>query len=53
MEKIQPEKVLEVLCQKGVEVTLQQAEIILELLKKLADIAVSQYLTITEFDQNQ
>lgn len=44
MEKIQPEKVMEVLRQKGVEVTLEQAKMILVFLRKLAEIAVTQYL---------
>jgi len=44
MEKIQPEKVVEMLRQQGVEVTLVQAKIILAFLRKLADIAVTQYL---------
>jgi hypothetical protein len=44
MEKIQPEKVVEMLRQKGVEVTLEQARLILEFLRKLADITVTQYL---------
>ena len=44
MEKIQPEKVVEMLRLKGVEVTLEQAKLILAFLRKLADIAVTQYL---------
>lgn len=44
MEKIQPEKVVEMLRQQGVEVSLEQAKIILAFLQKLADIAVAQYL---------
>ena len=44
MEKIQPEKVVEILRQKGVEVTLEEARLILEFLRKLADITVTQYL---------
>jgi hypothetical protein len=45
MEKLQPEKVVEVLRQDGVEVTLEQAKLILEFLRKLAEIAVTQYLS--------
>ncbi len=45
MEKIQPEKVVEILRQKGVEVTFEQAKLILAFLRKLADIAVTQYLS--------
>jgi hypothetical protein len=45
MEKIQPEKVVEILRQKGVEVTLEEAKLILDFLRKLADITVTQYLS--------
>ncbi len=44
MEKIQPDKVVEMLRQKGVEVTSEQAGLILDFLRKMADIAVTQYL---------
>ncbi|MBI2283102.1 MAG: hypothetical protein HYU71_05290 [Bacteroidetes bacterium] len=44
MEKLVPEKVVEILREKGVEVSLEQARLILEFLRKLADIAVNQYL---------
>jgi len=44
MQKIQPEKVVEILRQQGVQVTLEQAKLILAFLRKLADIAVTQYL---------
>ncbi len=44
MEKLVPEKVVEILREKGVEVSLEQARLILEFMRKLADIAVSQYL---------
>lgn len=44
MEKIEPEKVIELLRHKGVEVTLEQAKLILFFLQKLANIAVTQYL---------
>lgn len=44
MEKLVPEKVVEILREKGVEVSLEQARMILEFLRKLADIAVNQYL---------
>ena len=45
MEKLQPEKAVEMLRQRGMEVTLEQAKLILEFLRKLADIAVTQYLS--------
>jgi hypothetical protein len=44
MDKLRPEQALEVLQQHGVQVTLEQAGMILEFLRKLADIAVTQYL---------
>ena len=44
MEKLQPEKAVEILQQNGVEVTVEQAKLILEFLRKLAEIAVTQYL---------
>ena len=44
MEKLQPEKAVEMLRQRGMEVTLEQAKLILEFLRKLAEIAVTQYL---------
>ena len=44
MEKIQPEKVVEILREKGMEITLEQAKLILAFLRKLAEIAVTQYL---------
>lgn len=44
MEKIRPEKVMEMLRQRGVHVTLEQAALVLATLKKWAEIAVSQYL---------
>ncbi len=44
MEKMQPEQVMEMLRQRGVEISLEQARLILVFLRKLADIAVTQYL---------
>lgn len=44
MEKIRPEKVVEILRQKGIHVTLEQAALILTFMRTLAEIAVSQYL---------
>ncbi|NLU90621.1 hypothetical protein [Chitinophaga sp. Ak27] len=44
MEKIKPEKAVEMLKQKGVEVTVEQAEVILGFLRKLATIVVVQYI---------
>lgn len=42
--KMTGEKTLKMLKDEGVEVTLEQAEMILEFLRKLANMAVSNYL---------
>lgn len=44
MEKLKPERVVEMLREKGMEVSLEQAALILEFLRKLANIVVAQYL---------
>jgi hypothetical protein len=44
MDRLQPEKAAEMLRQRGVEVTVEQATIILEFLRMLADIVVADYL---------
>lgn len=44
MENVQPEKVMEIMCQHGENVTLEEAKRILDFLRRLADIAVEQYL---------
>ena len=44
MEKLKPEKVVEMLKAKGTEVSVKQAAVILIFLRKLADMVVSQYL---------
>jgi hypothetical protein len=41
---LKPEKAVEILQKHGLEVTTEQAGLILEFLRKLADIAVTQYL---------
>ncbi|GAA4429901.1 hypothetical protein GCM10023188_15890 [Pontibacter saemangeumensis] len=43
-DKISPEEALEILRKDGLKVSLEDAKLILESLKKLAKIAVSQYL---------
>ncbi|MEJ7671694.1 MAG: hypothetical protein WKF59_03065 [Chitinophagaceae bacterium] len=45
MEKIQPEKVVSMMLKCGEEITPEQAKLILEFLRKLAEIAVTQYLS--------
>jgi hypothetical protein len=44
VEKMQPEDAVEILRKHGTEVTIQQATLILEFLRMLANIAVAQYL---------
>ena len=44
MERMTPLKVKEMLRKKGKEVTIEQAAAILDFLRKLANIAVSNYL---------
>ena len=44
MDKIQPEKAVEILQEHGMKVTVEQAKIILDFLRKLASIAIDQYL---------
>lgn len=43
-KKITPEKALEILRADGLEITLEQAEKILEIMRKLAGISLSKYL---------
>ncbi len=45
MKKLEPEWVQEFLRKRGREITLEEAIIIYEFLRKLAKIAVSQYLS--------
>jgi hypothetical protein len=42
--KLRPEQVVEMLRKKGMEVTVEQAVMVLEFLQLLATIVVSQYL---------
>ena len=44
MEKIKPEKALEMLRKKNVNISFEQTAQVLELLRKFANIMVSQYL---------
>ncbi len=43
-EKISPEKAIAILKKDGLEVTLEQAKLIVEFLYQMADIVVDQYL---------
>ena len=44
IDKITPEKAVEILKRGGLEVTLEQAKSILEFLYKFADITIAQYI---------
>ena len=44
MEKLPPEKAAEMLRKKGMEVSVEQAALMLALLRMLADIIVATYL---------
>ncbi len=43
-DKITPEKAIEILKKDGLEVSLEQAKLILEFLYQMADIVVEQHL---------
>jgi len=43
-EDIKPEKAVAILRKHGIEVTPEQAKLILEFLQRMADIAVAQFL---------
>ena len=44
MERIKPERVIEILKKNGLEINFEQAKVILDFLHKLANIAVTQSL---------
>jgi hypothetical protein len=44
MEKMAPEKAVEMLRKKGIEVSVEQAALMLEFLRLLADIIVAEHL---------
>jgi hypothetical protein len=50
MDKLTPEWAMEVLRKHGREVTIEQAAAILDFLRKMATIAVAQYLRDKEDD---
>lgn len=43
-KKLTPEKVVNILGKHGTKVSIEEAEIILQFMRKIADIAVDQYL---------
>ncbi len=49
-DKITPEKAAEILRKGGMDITLEQAKLMLEFLYKLADITVAQYLEKTKLN---
>lgn len=44
MKELTPERVVQILKKKGTEVDIEEAKTILEFVKKIAHIAVNQYL---------
>jgi protein-tyrosine-phosphatase len=44
MQKLKPEKAVEMLRERGVDISVEQAAQILELLRKFANIVISQHL---------
>ena len=44
MSQLSPEKAAEMLRKKGIEVSVEEAALVLEFLRKLADIVVANYL---------
>jgi hypothetical protein len=44
VKRISPEKAIELLRDDGVEVTIEQAKVILEFMYQMAEIVVDQYL---------
>lgn len=50
--KLSPEKVIEVLCKHGTIVTREQAELVIEFLYNLSEIAVAQYLRQEDCEDN-
>ncbi len=43
-EKISPERAIEILKKDGLEVTMEQAKLIVEFLYQMAEIVIDQYL---------
>ncbi len=44
MEKLSPEKVKSMLAKKGTELTLEESTMVLEFMRKMANIVVASYL---------
>ena len=45
-KKLSPEKVISILDKHGTKVSIEEAAIILEFMRKIADITVNQYLSV-------
>jgi hypothetical protein len=52
LRKLSPEKAMEILCKHGTIVTKEQAELVIEFLYNLSEIAVAQYLRQEDFEDN-
>ncbi|MDF2852953.1 MAG: hypothetical protein K0S31_3638 [Sphingobacterium multivorum] len=46
-KKLSPEKVISILDKHGTKVSIEEAAILLEFMRKIADITVNQYLSVT------
>jgi hypothetical protein len=53
MEKLQPERVSEMLKKKGVEISVEQAALVLEFMRKLASIVVANHLDRKKITMNR
>ena len=53
MEKLIPEKAVEILRKRGVDISVEQAAQMLELLRKFASIVVSQHLESQKQNKQQ
>lgn len=46
LKKLTPERVVSILEKHGTKVSVEEAEIILQFMRKVADVAVNQYLSV-------
>lgn len=46
LSKLTPKKVVSLLAKYGTKVSAEEAEIILQFMRKIADVAVNQYLSV-------
>lgn len=52
VKRISPEKAIKLLRDDDVEVTIEQAKVILEFMYQMAEIVVDQYLSNPEFERS-